>query len=269
MREEFNAVKMEVPFAEFPLILERRGLQADPEFGGDCIYQGAILAERLRAAGSDVDFIKDLDSRHISVLARDGKRDFYMDTYLLHQEPVDISDLKELGEKTVDALPIIEGNPSKIIFIPTKHGFEVKYNGYRSKFYGYQELWQSKYDLRKRSPVMPPDDFGNPRFHPRAVLNMRVPFENGDVMKLRWMIANGAREIQVGNIGPTPQNSRSFYERDKFDLEMERLVTRIGTTVPRLISTLQAANDLYHNADPQMIAERLRLEALSALDVKP
>lgn len=267
MKEQFDAVKMEVPFADYLKILNRRGLQGDPELGGNCIHQVEILAEKLKADGYKVSFIPDSESHHWALLASDGKREFYMDPYLLHHDPVDISDLRELGTKTVDALPVVGEDSTKIVFTNTKFGFDISSYMNRSRFSKYEKVWESRYDLSRRSQEVFPDEDGKPYFHSRRLFNIRVPFENGDVMKLTWMIANGAREVQVGTMGPVPQSSRSFSERDKFDLEMERLVKRIGTSVPRLISTISAANDLYHAADPEMIRERMKMEALDTLAV--
>ncbi len=266
MKEQFDAVKMEVPFADYLKILNLRGLQGDPELGGDCVHQIQILAEKLKAAGYKVSFIPDSESNHWALLASDGKREFYMDPYLLHHDPVDISDLKEVGTKTVEALPVVDEKPTKIILTRTRDGFNISSHMHRSRFLQYEMVWESKYDLNRRSKEIYAGEDGNPYFHPRRLFNIRVPFENGEVMKLTWMIANGAREIQVGVMGPDPKSSRTFHEQDKFNLEMEGLVQRIGTTVPRLISTLSAANDLYQAADPEMIRERMRKEALGILE---
>ena len=266
MKEQFDAVKMEVPFADYLKILNKRGLQGDPELGGNCVHQIEVLAEKIKAAGYKVSFIPDSESNHWALLASDGKREFYMDPYLLHHDPVDISDLGKVGQKTVEALPVVDKNPTKIVFKKTKVGFNISSYMPRSRFLQYELVWESKYDLSRRFKEVYPNEDGDPFFHPRRLFNIRVPFENGDVMKLTWMIANGAREIQVGVMGPDPKSSRTFNEQDKFNLEMERLVQRIGTTVPRLISTLSAANDLYQAADPEMIRERMKKEAASILE---
>lgn len=266
MKEQFDAVKMEVPFADYLKILHRRGLQGDPELGGNCVHQIEVLAEKLKAVGYEVSFIPDSESNHWALLASDGKREFYMDPYLLHHDPVDISDLSEVGEKTVEALPVVSGNPTKIIFTKTRFGFDIASYMHRSRFFQYEKVWESRYDLSRRSQEVFPDEDGKPYFHSRRLFNIRVPFENGEVMKLTWMIANGAREIKVGIMGPDPKSSRLIQGLDDYNLEMEKLAGRIGTSVPRLISTISAANDLYHAADPETIRMRMKSEALDMLE---
>lgn len=258
MKEQFDAVKMEVPFADFPEILSARGLKADPEFGGNCVHQSRVLAEKLRADGYSVSFIKDLESSHWAILANDGVSDFYMDPYLLHKNPINISDLKESGGKTVEALPIVEGKPSKVIITPTVAGFDINIYGYKSRFRGYQHVWSSKYNLSIRKESITPSGDGYPSFFPRAFFNLKVPLEDGSVIKLLWEINTVSNELKVENIGEHPQGA---------NIALPRLSSRLRTSETRLISTLQAANDLYYGANPESVAKVMKEGTLRVLDL--
>ena len=145
MKEQFDAVKMEVPFADFQKVLQVRGVETCPELGETCRNQCIILAERLRADGYEVSFIRDKKTYHQALIVTADGRDFYLDPYLLHLEPVDISDLKEKGPKTVDAWPIIDGNLSKLTFEPTRTGFSVKSS--MSRIFLAQNKSRSKFSL--------------------------------------------------------------------------------------------------------------------------
>lgn len=265
MKEQFDAVKMEVPFADFQKVLQVRGVETYPELGDTCRNQCIILAEKLRAEGYEVSFTRDKKTYHQALIVTTDGRDFYLDPYLLHLDPVDITDLADKGPKVVDALPLINGKFTKLVFEATRAGFSVKSTAFSKLTDMNSILWQASYYNKKRRPQAFSNKDGRPSFTPKRLFNLNVPLESGEVLKLRWMIANGLREFDVGPIGGTKENSRFNHDPDKFHVQMDRLISRLGTTQNRLIASLQAATDLYHGGDPETVQEQMRNTASRVL----
>lgn len=115
MRESLLKVQEEIPFNNFTWILQQAGIPFPKELGGDCVLQSRGLVERLREKGFGANYLRASGSLHVAVAAKAEDELFYLDPFLIQEEPVSITKAmaKEDPEYGV-ARPKVEGVFSRV-----------------------------------------------------------------------------------------------------------------------------------------------------------
>lgn len=115
MKESLLKVQEEIPFNNFTWILQRAGIPFPKELGGDCVLQSRRLAETLKERGVSAKYLRASGSLHVAVAAKREDELFYLDPFLIQEEPVSITRVMAKEEpEHGKARPKIEGVFSRV-----------------------------------------------------------------------------------------------------------------------------------------------------------
>ncbi|MCX6734746.1 MAG: hypothetical protein NTZ25_02425 [Candidatus Peregrinibacteria bacterium] len=115
MRESLLKAQEEIPFNNFTWILQQAGKPFPKELGGDCVLQSRRLVEMLRGKGMSAKYLRASGSLHVAVVARSEDELFYLDPFLIQEEPVSITKAMAKEEPEYgEARPKVEGVFSRV-----------------------------------------------------------------------------------------------------------------------------------------------------------
>lgn len=238
MKQEFNNIRR-FPYNSFGKIYLAEHREYPQKFGGNCVFLTQQLTRALIQSGFTPQVISASNRSHWAVVCREGKKTYQLDPFLLHEEPIPISQILHCGQTSVyDALPIVDGNPSKLQVVPRSlHEFTVTLLGFRAG--QYESIRKYDYDLRSTLPAIP-ENWEQKRDNQESTyLTMRTLDPQGDVTSL-YLYEEGFMSAKI--FGKKKLKQRSDLE---FYDVISRVSSQLQTNVDRLMRFFYDAQNIY------------------------
>lgn len=198
MKEALLHTQREVPFNNFSNILAEVNEDVPAGMGGDCVFQAAHLEKGLGERGYEPRRIRAVNSRHIALICREGGDSYYLDPFLLHNDPISLGQVFGAQSKAeVGAKPVVSGNPGKVVVRGMESEcFEVASLGYKEGEGEYVPTWRALYNLRQKNVEDGPTPWGVP-----TIITLRVAEEAGGILNIKKRVGFSQKEFFIGRVG--------------------------------------------------------------------
>lgn len=249
MKDRLQQTQIEVPYFSGAKLILNAGKNCPPQLGGNCIFENNHLAGLLRKDGYSPSFISVSNERvHYATLCRENGELYYLDPFLLSEEPINLSEIFQSQEsKIYDALPVVDGCPSKVVVKATgTKTFTVSLFGHRN---GKQiHIRNHHYDLLDQVDQLPAQDDPNLISIKQKAITLRVVGQDGVVSKSSLL-------TESGTINFLRFNGRAVFLKEKEHpgavmKELEVVAKSINISVWEMFNRMHQANGLHHNIHP-------------------
>lgn len=246
MKDALAEVVREVPYNSVAQFLTATGRPLPKTFGGNCIYQIARLAEKLRDQASSLSYIRITGEDHHALLfTPQGGPQCFLDPTLLQQDPLDLrAALHDGTESVCRAYPTLGAAHSELRLSrtgPTAFSVVVKsiVDG-RLRF-----VEKCNYDLENCTEVVPPHD-DRMFLHKRPRLTLRLLQQNGMVAQINFSTKSHKSTIRRSD-GLLVTSA----DKPKFFRALVKIAETLGVSASDIIDFFRDGEKAYREIHPR------------------
>lgn len=245
LQEALTEVQTKYPFNNVRRLIKhvdpsRRMPQA---FGGACVFHLKKLKERLEGNERyDLSFIEETGAYHTAALVEDRelKADFLLDPYLLHKEPINLTELfKTRGKRSFPVHPKFRSQAqARLEVMPMFPSVMITayYNPFDERDYT-AHVFNTGSRLAKHPPII------------EKRLKSEVPELALRILDLEEGVTTLAADIHTGTLQIRKKGSRTARlseHSENFATELAQVSARVHIEVAELLKLFTDARRIYH-----------------------
>lgn len=229
LKQELANIQRELPYNELPRYLVRAGVETPRAFGGDCTKQTEELVENLRRKTSGrIAYLPVINGPHQAAVAEDSGETYLLDPYLLHHEPIHVSEI--LKEKSTVQFAIYPKHPSVAqpkLLVRSSGESRITIETYGDPFSPENPTEYYSFDLKKVNEESTPVAVKYLKSKKsRAELAIRTLNQDNGVSNLFFDIGKRAFGLRKTG-GAKPRTYSEAYQQDLFLGELEKMADQL------------------------------------------